>query len=59
MDTSVMLRELLLQTFGAICPIHFATILQYSNSEWKEKWRKEAIDFLLEQHSLETRRALD
>jgi hypothetical protein len=33
--------------------------LYYSESEWKEKWRKEAIDFLLEQPSPETRRALD
>jgi hypothetical protein len=33
--------------------------LYYSKLEWKEKWRKEAIDFLLEQHSPETRRALD
>jgi hypothetical protein len=40
-------------------PISLRTTLQYSDSEWKEKWRKEAIDFLLEHHSLETRRALD
>jgi hypothetical protein len=40
-------------------PISLRTALHYSESEWKEKWRKEAIDFLLEQHSPETRRALD
>jgi hypothetical protein len=26
---------------------------------WKEKWKKETTDFLLEQHSPETRRTLD
>ena len=40
-------------------PISLRTTLQYSESEWKEKWSKEAIDFLLEQHSLETKRAFD
>jgi hypothetical protein len=35
------------------------TVLQYSESKCKEKWKIEAIDFLLEQHSLETGRALD
>jgi hypothetical protein len=40
-------------------PISVRTALQYSKSEWKEKWRKEAIDFLRKQHSPKTRRALD
>jgi hypothetical protein len=39
--------------------ISLCTTLQYSKSKWKEKWRKEAIDFLLKQHCLETERVLD
>jgi hypothetical protein len=35
--------------------ISLRTALQFSESEWKERWRKEAI----EQHSPETKRALD
>jgi hypothetical protein len=39
--------------------ISLHTALQFSKFEWKERWRKEAIDFLLEQYSPETKRALD
>jgi hypothetical protein len=37
--------------------ISLCTALQYSESKWKENWRKEAIDFLIERHSSRTRRA--
>ena len=33
--------------------------LQMEESEWKETWKKDAVDFLLEEHSPETRRTLD
>jgi hypothetical protein len=28
-------------------------------AEWKEQWRKDAIDFLLDEHSPQTKRALE
>jgi len=34
-------------------------LMQLSESEWKEIFRKDGIDFLLEQHSPGTRKALD
>jgi hypothetical protein len=49
----------LITDLGGHAYISLRTALQFSESEWKERWRKEAIDFLLEQHNPETRRALD
>jgi hypothetical protein len=41
-----------------LTPIDLRDAVAWDVSEWKEVWKKDAVDYLLEMHSPETLRAL-
>jgi hypothetical protein len=45
-------------TLGEGADLNLRNALQWEESQWKEAWKEEAIDFLLEAHSPETMRTL-